>query len=380
MSSGHEPAVRDEATSSIATTTAPVRRPRLSALALIAALAVAALLIGVYALWRARPGASVSSVRVEAPSQSGLPANVAPTGADAFSPPPHSIAVLPFVNISGDKEQEYFSDGLTEELLNSLAHIDGLQVAARTSSFSFREHPDIADVAHKLNVAAVLEGSVRRSGNTMRITAQLNNAITGFHLWSQTYDRDISDVLKLQTEIATAVASALKVTLLGDAAAKIEVGGTHNPAALDAYLRATKVYWGGRSPKVIESSVAGYTEAIRLDPNYALAYAARALAFRAKATLWDTTTSAIRADLDKTQADAAKAIALAPDLSEGYLARAIVHYCRLEFREAIEDYERALALAPGNARVLRDYGVFAVAMGHSDSGSPQSGAPSCWIR
>ena len=368
MSSGREPAVWDGATSSTATTTGALWRPRLSTLALIAALAVAALLTGVYAPWRARPGASVSSVRVDAPSQSGLPANVAPTGAAAFSPPPHSIAVLPFVNISGDKQQEYFSDGLTEELLNSLAHIDGLQVAARTSSFSFRERPDIATVAHKLNVGAVLEGSVRRSGHTIRVTTQLINAVTGFHLWSETYDRDSGDVLRLQTEIATAVASALKVTLLGDEAAKIEVGGTHNPAAFDAYLRASKIYWGGISPKVIEGSLAGYTEAIRLDPDYALAYAARSLAFTGDAGLWDTTASAIRADLDKAQADAAKAIALAPDLSEGYLARASTYAGLLEFRQASEDYERALALAPGSARVLRDSGSFAVSMGHGDSG------------
>ena len=140
----------------------------------------------------------------------------------AFTPPPHSIAVLPFVNMSGDPSQEYFSDGLTEELLNSLSHINELQVAARTSSFSFQgAHPDIGTVAHKLNVASVLEGSVRRSGHTIRVTAQLNNGVTGFHLWSQTYDRDLGDVLKLQTEIATAVANSLKVTLLGDLGAKI---------------------------------------------------------------------------------------------------------------------------------------------------------------
>jgi TolB-like protein len=150
--------------------------------------------------------------------------------------------VLPFVNMSGDKDQEYFSEGLTEELLNSLSRINELQVAARTSSFSFQgEHPDIATVAHKLNVAAVLEGSVRRSDHTIRITAQLINAVTGFHLWSQTYDRDLGDVLKLQTEIATAVAEALKVTLLGDVSARIELGGTRNPAAFDAYLRGLKL-------------------------------------------------------------------------------------------------------------------------------------------
>lgn len=359
------PAARGE-TSSTAPTAAPVWGPRFAALTLIAVLAVVALLTGVY--WRERSGRGGTSGLV-APSQSGLSTDVAPARAADFAPPPHSVAVLPFVNLSGDKEQDYFSDGLTEELLNSLSRINELQVAGRTSSFYFKgEHADLATIAHKLNVATVLEGSVRRSGHKIRVTTQLINAVTGFHLSSQTYDRDLGDVLKLQTEIATAVSSALKVTLLGDEAAKIEVGGTHNPTALDAYLRATKIFWGGNSPKGLESSAAGYTEAIRLDPDYALAFAARSLAFTGNAAFWDSTRPAVRADLDKAQADAAKAISLAPDLSEGYLARANVHQSRLEFGEAIEDYERALALAPGNARVLRDYGDFAVAIGHSDSG------------
>jgi TolB-like protein len=236
----------------------------------------------------------------------------------AFNPPPHSIAVLPFVNMSGDKEQEYFSEGLTEELLNSLSRINALQVAARTSSFSFQgEHPDIATVAHKLNVAAVLEGSVRRSAHTVRITTQLVNGVTGFHVWSQTYDRDLGDILQLQSDIATAVASALKVTLLGDEESKIELGGTRNPAAFDAYLRATKTYWAHFSNlKDTEPAIAGYTEAIRLDPDYALAYSGRSIA-NAHAVAGATTTSTIRAGLDKAEADARKAIALAPDMSEG---------------------------------------------------------------
>ncbi len=145
----------------------------------------------------------------------------------------------PFVNISGDKEQDYFSDGLTEELLNSLAAINDLQVAARTSAFSFKgKDTDIGTIACKLNVGGVLEGSVRRSSHTVRITAQLINAVTGFHLWSKTYDRELGDVLTLETQIATAVADALKVTLLADTAAKIELGGTRNPAAFDANLHA----------------------------------------------------------------------------------------------------------------------------------------------
>ena len=198
--------------------------------------------------------------------------------ATAFSPPLHSIAVLPFVNLSGDANQDYFSEGLTEELLNSLSQINELQVAAPTSSFSFKEHPDIATVAYKLNVGAVLEGSVRRSANTIRITVELMNAVTGFHLWSKTYDRNLGDVLKLQTEIATAVAGALKVTLLGDVAAKVELGGTRNPAAFDAYLRGLRLTRVATNEREGGPALAEYADAIRLDPNYALAHSARSLA------------------------------------------------------------------------------------------------------
>jgi TolB-like protein/tetratricopeptide (TPR) repeat protein len=344
----------------------PIRASRSRAMRLVIVAVIVAASLGYWALdrfWISEHVTASQPVASAAPAMTPL-ANAAP-----FAPPLHSIAVLPFVNMSGDKEQDYFSDGLTEELLNSLSRINALQVAARTSAFSFKgKDTDITTIAHKLNVSAILEGSVRRSGHTIRITTQLINAVTGFHLWSETYDRDLGDVLKLQTEIATAVAGALKVTLLGDEAAKIEVGGTHNPAAFDAYLRAEKTLWGGYSPKVIETAVAGYTEAIRLDHDYALAYAARALAFTSNATLWDTTTSAVRADLDKAQADAAKAIALAPNLSEGYLARAVAYNDVLDFKEASEEFEHALVLGPGNARVLRDYGNFAVDMGRSGSG------------
>src|SRR5262249_31111714 len=139
-------------------------------------------------LWLSRSRVGIQTVSSNARHAASL-------AAVGFNPPAHSIAVLPFVNLSGDKEQEYFSEGLTEELLNSLTRINELQVAARTSSFSFEgEHPDIATVAHKLNVASVLEGSVRRSGKTIRVTAQLNDAVTGYHLWSQTYDRDLGDI------------------------------------------------------------------------------------------------------------------------------------------------------------------------------------------
>jgi TolB-like protein len=286
----------------------------------------------------------------------------------AFSPPPHSIAVLPFVNMSGDKEQEYFSDGLSEELLNDLARINELHVAARTSAFSFKgKDTDIGTVARKLNVGTVLEGSVRRSKNTVRITAQLIDAATGFHLWSQTYDRDLDDLLKLQADIAEAVASALKVELLGDAAAEMNLGGTRNPAAYDAYLRSASAYWEVVSASDNESVRAGYQEAVRLDPNFALAYAGWSLALGACGELF-AHGPAVGDFHRQAQAQALKAVALAPELAEGHLALAVVYQRSLDFTRASEEYKRAVALAPGNARILRDYGAFAASMGRTDAG------------
>ena len=311
-----------------------------------------------------RDNAAAPSITSSGRTTTGVPAAVAD---GAFNPPPHSIAVLPFVNLSGDKEQEYFSDGLTEELLNSLAEINELQVAARTSSFSFKKHPDIATVAHKLNVGAVLEGSVRRSAHTVRVTAQLINAVTGFHVWSKTYDRDLGDVLKLQTEIATAVANALKVSLLGDLGAKIELGGTRNPAALDAYLRASKAFLSYDREADLQSAVTQYSEAIRQDPNYALAFANRSQALAAYARNY-ATGPAIRERYAKAQADAQKALALAPELAEAHEALACVLRDSLEFTRAAEEFQRAVALAPGNARLLGDYGVFPAEMGQTEAG------------
>jgi TolB-like protein/Flp pilus assembly protein TadD len=303
------------------------------------------------------------------------PKHLAPSA--AFAPPPHSVAVLPFLNMSGDKEQEYFSDGLTEEILNSLARINELQVSARTSSFSFKgKDADIGTIAHKLNVASVLEGSVRRSDHTIRVTAQLNNAVTGYHLWSQTYDRDLGDVLKLQTDIANSVANALKVTLLGDVVARIEAGGTRAPAAFDAYLRAASLYRrfgpvnlaaGGLNEQGLRSGIAAYTEAIRADPDYALAYAGRSLAFADFARALGKEPD-MGEYLNKSQTDARKAIALAPELAEGHLAMANFLAGSLDFPGATQEYDRALALAPGNATVLKEYGAFVVLVGRTAAG------------
>jgi tetratricopeptide (TPR) repeat protein len=174
-------------------------------------------------------------------------------------------------------------------------------------------------------------------------------------------------VLKLQTEIATSVASALKVTLLGDVAAKVERGGTGNPAAFDAYLRGAKAASSIRDAKDLLAAIAAYTEAIRLDPHYALAFAARSVAFTTVASQADTA-EAMREGYDRAQADARQALELAPDLAQAHLALADVLDNTLNFTQANDEFERALILGPGNAEVLRRSGEFAALMGHFDVG------------
>jgi TolB-like protein/Tfp pilus assembly protein PilF len=349
--------------SAATTTPKPVPASWRSKAALVATICAVVFALGYlvadrFLLWK--HGAEVGAVPASAAQSAS---------ATAFNPPPHSIAVLPFADMSEKKDQEYFSDGLTEELLNSLSEFNGLQVAARTSAFSFKgKDTDIGTIARKLNVGAVLEGSVRRSGHTIRITAQLINSVTGFHLWSKTYDRDSGDVLKLQTEIATSVARALQVTLLGDVAAKVELGGTRNPAAFDAYLRGAKAFNSTHEAKDYAAAITAYTEAIRLDPHYALAFAARSSVFTSIAGEADTAAASSEGH-DKAQADARQALALAPDLAQAQLASAYVsEQGALDFTQASAAYERALALAPGNADILRNSGIFSVLMGQFEAG------------
>jgi TolB-like protein len=301
------------------------------ALILAAAVAIAALFIAMHR--RLPPPASASL----------LPAT--------FAPPAHSIAVLPFVNMSGDPKQDYFSDGLSEELLNSLATVHELQVAARTSSFSFKgSNTKLADIARELNVGAVLEGSVRKDGNHVRITAELINAVTGFSQWTQTYDRDLRNILSLQTEIATAVTKALQATLLPDAAVAFELGDTHNPAAFDAYLQGEK-FAGRLDEASVRAQIADYDEAIRRDPAFAKAYVGKSLAVSILAGNGHLTEYAA------AQAAAAKAVALAPDLGRAHTALGVALQGRLDYVHAALEHERALALSPGDSFVLQYTGL-----------------------
>ena len=188
-----------------------------------------------------------------------------------------SIAVLPFVNISGDKENEYFSDGLTEELLNLLAKVDDLRVSSRTSSFAFKgKDTNIPSVARELKVAHILEGSVRKSGMSVRITAQLIDVETDSHLWSETYDRQLDDIFAIQDEIATAVVDALKVRLLNPGEVVAQGQRETSTDAYLLYLRGRHIYELGRDTRDIDfvkQAIGQYEAALEVDPEYALAYA-----------------------------------------------------------------------------------------------------------
>jgi TolB-like protein/Flp pilus assembly protein TadD len=287
-----------------------------------------------------------------------------------FAPPPHSVAVLAFTNMSGDAKDEYFSDGLSEELLNTLVRIDKLQVAARTSSFSFKGTAvDIPTVGRKLNVAAVLEGSVRKAGERVRITTQLINTVTGYHLWSQTFDRDLKDILALQTEIATEVAGALRIVLLASDKKQLTDGGTSSPKAFDAYLRARKLTKGNLKEENLRAAIALYEEAINLDPRYALAYARLAEALAALANYWSGSQVEQKKELERiANASADKAVELAPNSGQVYGSKSLVLAFTGGEIGAIESaLKRGLTLEPGNSDMLGDYARLAVDLGRPDA-------------
>jgi TolB-like protein len=272
-----------------------------------------------------------------------------PTAQD-FAPPPHSIAVLPFVNMSSDKEQDYFSDGLTEEMINLLGQVPDLRVPARTSSFYFKgKNETIANIARQLKVANVLEGSVRKAGKRLRITAQLIRADNGYHVWSQAYDRDDTDIFAVQDDIAGAVVRALQLRL-GALAQETGSRGTKNTEAYSEYLRGTQL--GQRdSLESLRRAVEAYNRAIALDPNYAAAWAERAIA---AATLADLTGDA-RA-IERAEHDVNEAIALAPTDATGYSARSYLRTVWLwDWSGAQMDIEKALSLGPRTRSLLGRY-------------------------
>ena len=264
-----------------------------------------------------------------------------------------SIAVLPFVNMSSDREQEYFSDGLSEELLNQLAQVPQLRVIARTSSFSFKgKEVDVATIAKALNVANILEGSVRRSVKTLRVTAQLIRASDSSHLWSQTYDRDLTDVFKVQDEIARDVVTALKVKLLPTQELP-KAPRTSNPEAYQEYLQG-RYYLNRFSVADFEKARVFFERACELDPKFPLAWAALSRVCNLEIGWSDKMTRAqFNAGLARARETAERALQLDPDLPEALGARFDVQFVDFDWKGGAATIKRAKALAPSDAVILK---------------------------
>ncbi len=259
-----------------------------------------------------------------------------------------SIAVLPLVNTSGDPSNEYFSDGLSEELIAVLAKIPELKVIGRSSSFFFKgKSGDSAAIGQKLGVANLIEGSVRKQGDRVRIVAELISAADGRSLWSETYDRELKDVFAVQAEIAKSVAEQMKVKLLGETVRSDAPGSSENPAAHNAALQSD-FYFQQQTAESMRRAITFLQEAIRLDPNYALAYAKLAQAWRQYAASFSTDDTAKAYGEARRAAD--KAVSLAPDLVETRMAVGLqAMNPDLDFRAAEKEFRRVLQSAPSDA-------------------------------
>jgi len=262
-----------------------------------------------------------------------------------------SIAVLPFVDMSQNKDQEYFADGLTDELTNDLAKIQGLKVIARSSAFQFKgKNEDLRTVGQKLGVANILEGSVRREGTRVRITADLTQAKDGFQLWSETYDRQIDDVLIVQDEIARAVSVALQVRILDSGRQSATAHFHRNPAAYEPYLQAQYFLSRGEDKEDLDKALSYVDQAVKIDPDFAPAWALRSLVVDTAATI------GLREHDEgyrEAREDAQRAIALDPNSAFGYVALAWVKIgYEWDWQGADEALKKAASLQPGSAEVL----------------------------
>jgi len=301
----------------------------------------------------------------------------APPAAPAIAPDQKSVAVLAFVNLSDDKGSEYFSDGVSEELLTVLQKIPGLRVAARTSAFSFKgKNATAQEIGQKLGVAHLVDGSVRKAGENVRIAARLTRTDTSEQLWSENYTRDLKDVFAVQTELAQTIVAQLRGQLTGAAADPViqaqvqaaEKGGTKNVEAHQQYLQG-RFYSDRHSEKSAREALAAFQRAVELDPNFALAWAGLAqthvwcceFSTEGGLTGFDTNLAAAREA-------AARALSLEPNLPEALLARAEIQIFDYDWKGAAETLRTALALAPTNPALLIAAGNLAITEGNTERG------------
>jgi TolB-like protein len=281
--------------------------------------------------------------------------------------PEKSIAVLPLINESGDPKDEYFSDGLSEELIAALAQISGLKVIGRSSSFRFKERKEEPKtIGEKLGVSTLLDGTVRKQGDRVRIVAELVNAADGIQLWTRTFDRELKDIFAVQEEIATAVATSLKVTLLGSDLTQRST--PKNMEAHNAYLQG-HFHFQRRNLEDYRKAVGYFDQAIQLDPDYALAYAERSEAWSFIGDLSGQRPTAY----PKARSDAEKAVAIAPTLAEARAALGFVRcFVDWKFADGLTELKRAKELSPANPTANDLLARFIVYLGRVDEAERQA--------
>ena len=290
----------------------------------------------------------------------------APATQTTSQPDVPSIAVLPFADMSAEKDQDYFCEGLAEELIDALARLDGLRVVARTSAFQFKGRAsDLRDIGQKLNVKTVLEGSVRKAGNRLRINAQLINTADGYHLWSERYDREMDDVFAVQDEIAQSVVEKLKVKLLGEQDAPMVMRPTDNLEAYNLVLKG-RHYFTKLTGTALEKSLECFTQALAVEPAYAQAHAGIALSQTMRAIL---SSARPRQVMPMAKEAALKALAIDETVADAHFALAFV----LEIYEwnwagAEREYRRALELNPGDTLARSSYALLLGNVGRADAG------------
>ena len=274
-----------------------------------------------------------------------------------------SVAVLPFANLSPDPANEYFSDGMTEEIITALSRVEGLRVAARTSAFAFKgRNADVREIGHALNVATVLEGSVRRAGQRLRVTAQLINIADGYHLWADQYDRELQDVFQVQDDLARAIVGALRVPLklTNRSDTALVTVGTVDPAAHDLYLQG-RFFWNQRTYESLRTAVRYFERAIERDSSYAEAYAALADAYVVFPAYY---VSAPAQGYPKAKAAALRALALDSTLAYAHATLGVVRgLYEWDWRGAERDFRRAITLDPSYATAHQWYAEYLSSLG-----------------
>ncbi|HWG10076.1 MAG TPA: tetratricopeptide repeat protein [Rhodanobacteraceae bacterium] len=302
------------------------------------------------------PSHSGTAVAVRAPDA----AHRNLTGVAAALPipvPAKSVAVLPFVNMSGDPKNDYFSDGITEEILDALAQIPNLKVAARTSAFAFKgKAEDLRKVGEALDVATVLEGSVQKAGDEVRITAQLIDTRSGYHLWSEKYDRKLTSIFAVEDEISKTIADKLQVQLAAGSGSTLVAQKTIDPRAHDFYLRGLTLL----AARSVSEAVGAFQQAVAIDPDYAQAWAALA---EAQALLPAYAFTAPQIAYADSLESARRALALQPDTALAYVAQGMVFGNQMRWADADRALRHALTLAPGDAEALNQYAQFLDAVG-----------------